>query len=398
MPTVYLKANKARPITAGHPWVFSGAIARIEDEKELGDIAQIRDESGTALGWGLYSPQSQIRVRMLRVPADFRGVLDKAFFAARIGEARIRRWALGLPREGTTGFRLINSEGDGLPGLIIDVFEDLVAFQLTTLPMVHQRAVIVEALREAFADVAALSILEAPAPLKIAGLEGFVPQEGWHGPAATEEIWFKENGVAFSIDPARFQKTGHFADMRIHRRWISELAEGRRVLDAYSYTGGFGLQCAAKGASQVICVDSSAAAVASVEANAARNGFTRVEAVQSKVDDYLRSAYDRGQRFEIIILDPPKLAPTKGAATKALKVYESLCVQALRLLTPGGILCVGSCSEPIGLFELERTLGACTARLERPLSVVYHGGQSPDHPYPAAMSEGHYLTFVAAIG
>jgi 23S rRNA (cytosine1962-C5)-methyltransferase len=397
MPTVILKSNKARPIAAGHPWIFSGAIARIDGEKSLKDVVEVRDESGAHLGWGLYSPQSQIRVRMLRTPKDFTGIVDARFFADQLGDARRRRRMLGLPGEQTTGFRLVNSEGDGLPGLIVDVFAELVVFQLTTLPMVHHRDAIVSGIRSAFEDVADLKILEASAPLKIAGLEGFVPNEGWHGAAATEDVWFKEDGVLFGIDPTKFQKTGHFADMRIHRRWVGELSRDRRVLDAYSYTGGFGLQAAAGGARQVICVDSSAAAIETVAKNAGRNGFDQVEAVQSKVDDYLRSAYDRGVRFDVIVLDPPKLAPTKSAVVKALKVYESLCVQALRLLEPGGILCVGSCSEAIGLFELERTLGACTARLERPLSVVYHGAQSPDHPYPAAMTEGHYLTFVAAM-
>jgi 23S rRNA (cytosine1962-C5)-methyltransferase len=205
--------------------------------------------------------------------------------------------------------------------------------------------------------------------------------------------------VRFGIDTAQFQKTGHFADMRPHRRWIAQLARGKSVLDAYSYTGGFGLYAACAGATRVVSVDSSAQATARVTLNAALNEVSdRVEVVTSKVDDYLRSAYDKGQRFDIIVLDPPKLAPSRQAAAKALKVYDALVIQASRLLTPDGLLCVTSCSEAIGLSELERVMGACAERTGRVFDAVYVGAQGVDHPWPASMPEGRYATFLGCVG
>ncbi|MBA2660950.1 MAG: class I SAM-dependent rRNA methyltransferase [Bradymonadaceae bacterium] len=396
-PSITLKQNKSRPVLSGHPWIFSGAIDRVEGVSDQDDLVRVLDHDGSPLAFGLYSPNSQIRVRVLRCPEDFDGLFDAAFLAARLGEARARRTLLALPSKMTTGFRLINSEGDGLPGLIVDVFDNLVVMQLTTMPMVRRRQALVEALEMVFADVDGLAILEADAPISIARLEGFELQGGWRTPNAPEATLFKENGLVFELSTANFQKTGHFADMRIHRRWVAENAAGRRVLDAFSYTGGFGLLAAAHGAEAVVCVDSSAPALETLRHNAALNGLEQVEAVQSKVDNYLRSAFDRGLRFDIVVLDPPKLAPSVHDVKKALKLYESNCIEALRVLSPGGLLCVGSCSKAIGLPELERVFAICTARSARPLSVVYHGTQSPDHPYPAAMVEGRYITFIAAM-
>lgn len=399
-PVITLKPGKARPVRAGHPWIFSGAIDAVRGDVRALPCVQVHDDQGQPLGAGLYSPSSQIRVRMLHAaPADHAGQLDAPFFVQALTRLRRRRALFGLPAADTTAYRLVNSEGDGLPGLCVDVFGPLIVFQISTWPMSLLREAIVAALREVFKEVEGLAIRETGAPAGIAKIEGFEPEERWWGDAAPERVVFVEHGVRFSIDTAQFQKTGHFADMRPHRRWVAELARGKSVLDAYSYTGGFGLFAARAGAARVVSVDSSAPAIARVLENAALNEVTdRVTGVVAKVDDYLRSAYDKGVRFDIIVLDPPKLAPSRAAAAKALKVYEALVIQAARILEPDGLLCVTSCSEAIGLTELERVMGACAERTGRVFDAVYVGAQGTDHPWPASMPEGRYATFLGCVG
>lgn len=392
-PAVVLKKGKSRFVECGHPWIFSGAIASTRGEPGPERAIQILRHDGELLGWGVYSPRSQIRVRQIEAPEGFDGELGEGFFAERLEVAAARRARLGLPGEQTTGFRLVNSEGDGLPGLIVDRFERLVTVQLTTLPMVRRREAIVGALRRVLGEVA---VREVGAPEGIASKEGFEPVDAWHGQVRPERVEFRENGAWFIVQTAEFQKTGHYADMREHRAWVARQAPGVRVLDGYSYTGGFGVQAARAGAERVVCVDTSAAALERVTENAARNEVD-VEVEQASVDDYLRSAYDRQVRFDIVVLDPPKLAPTKKHRGKALKLYQALCIQAARVLAPGGMLCVGSCSEPIGIEGLERALGAAVARTGRALRTVRAGHQAADHPHPCAMPEGRYLSFVAAV-
>ncbi len=395
LPSVTLKKKRERPIRCGHPWIFSGAIAGTTGARDTTGLVRVLAHDGSLLGIGLRSPESSIRVRMLGVSTQQRPrILDVAFFERALHAALAQRITLGLP-ESTNAYRVVNSEGDGLPGLTIDRLGDLVVFQLTTMPMFAVREAISQALKKVFPGAA---ILEIPAPDKIAELEGFAPQHHWWTASPPEAITVHEGDVLFDIPTDDFQKTGHYADMRPHRAWIGGVANGKRVLDAYSYTGGFGLHAARGGAAKVVSVDSSQTACDAARRNATRNDVGEVmEVVHSKIDDYLRSAYDRGIRFDIIVLDPPKLAPNRRAVNKALGVYEAIGVQALRLLEPGGIFCMTSCSEAIGPEELERALGACVAREQRDLSIVTTGPQGLDHPWPAAMSEGQYATFTAAI-
>ena len=385
MRQVHLKRGKAGPVRAGHPWVFSGSIARVDGD-DASDVVTVVADRGDRLGVGLWSGSSSIRVRMLGDIHHF----DDGQLSARLEHAVKRRASLRIT-EGTEVYRLVNSEGDGLPGLSVDVFGDgLVTFLASTLPMFNRRNEIAAALRARFPNAA---VLERPAASAIANLEGFSASEQWHTDALTEPIEVLEHGVKYAIDPKAMQKTGHYADMREQRRWVGALSSGRRVLDAYSYTGGFALHAALGGASRVVAVDSSGPAIEGVRRNAAANSVD-VEAHASDTGDYLRSAFDRGERFDIVVLDPPKLAPRRKHVAKALKVYESLAVQAGRLVDAGGLLCIGSCSEAIGAEELGRVFSAVTARLSRPTHVVHVGGQPADHPYPAAMPEGRYLTFV----
>ncbi len=396
MPSITLKKNRVRPIACGHPWIFSGAIYKSEGLDDQCDQVLVKGPGGEVMGHGFYSPKSEIRVRLYeRTDRTELEPIDVAFFKKRIEGAVDRRARLGLPGEKTTGFRLINSEGDGLPGVTVDKWGDLVVFQLTTRAPAKHGEQFARALAEVFGQGTA--IFQAEAPRAMADREGIPVESGWHGDQKPEYVEFLENGLTFQVHTEDFQKTGHYADMRLHRRWFAEHCRGRRVLDAYSYTGAFGLLAALEGAQAVTCVDSSAPALERLAKNAELNGIAhRVEAVESKVDDFLRSAYDRELKFDAIVLDPPKLAPRKKHVKKALKLYRSLTLQALRLLEPGGIIALGSCSEAIGPDELERVFANCCARDELSIDTIYRGTQSPDHPVPSAMPEGRYLSFIAA--
>lgn len=390
MRTVHLKRGKSGPIKAGHPWVFSGSIHRVDGEHD-GDVVQVVGDRGDRLGLGLYSENSSIRVRMLGDISDF----NDTILNARLAAALRRRETLGVSALSDV-YRVVNSEGDDLPGLSVDRFgENLITFLPSTLPMFRRREQIARALADLFVGAA---VLERPAPPAIANLEGFTPVETWHGQPPSAPVICSEDGVRYVIDtsePGAMQKTGHYADMREHRVWIGELAAGRRVLDAYSYTGGFALHSAVMGATRVVAVDSSPSAIAGVQANASENAVT-IETHVSDTGDYLRSAFDRGERFDIVVLDPPKLAPRRKHVGKAMKVYEAIAVQAARLVDAHGVLAIGSCSEAIGPDELGRVFASVTQRLGRATHVVKTGGPPADHPYPAAMPEGRYLTFVAA--
>lgn len=357
-------------------------------ELDGSDLVQVFDDNKTLIGWGLYSEHSDIRVRMVRGASS--GRLGDAEFQAAILKAVERRKGLALPSPKTNVFRLINSEGDGLPGLIIDVLGTTLSVQVTTAPMARRLEAIVQALTSIFPNSAILSV---PAPPAILEHEKFEASSGWLR-GESDAIEILESGVRFSIDPNTIQKTGHYADMRIHREWFASISSGETVLDAYSYTGGFGLHAALAGAKEVVCVDSSRDALERAQINAGLNEAP-VTCVVSKVDDFLRSSFDKGSSWSRIVLDPPKLAPSRKHADKALKVYESLAVQAMRVLKPGGVMAMGSCSEALGVVEIERVVTSAAARVGRSASTIYLGTQSPDHPYPPAMPEGRYLTFWA---
>lgn len=398
MARVQLKRGKTKPIVCGHPWIFSGAIARHEGDPEAHDVVEVVDDQGRALGYGLWSPKSQIRVRMLTVDEAFTGQVDTTWLAQRLAGLREQRRWMGLPGAETNSYRLVNSEGDGLPGLVVDVLGEAVVMQCTTRPMARRREAIREALAMVFADVTPLALREVAAPGKICHLEGMSANEGWWSAHRPDEVEVVESGVRFGVRLENAQKTGHYLDMRPHRVWLAKRVAGRRVLDGYCYTGGFGLHAARGGAAAVVCVDSSAPAIAQVVGNIKRNGVDdNVETQCHKIDDYLRSAHDRGEWFDVIVLDPPKLAANRRAAARALKVYEAITLHAIRCLASPGLLCLTSCSEAIDLAALERVLGSVRGRLGGSYQVVYSGYQGPDHPYPAAMREGRYATFMAAV-
>jgi 23S rRNA (cytosine1962-C5)-methyltransferase len=383
MASAILKPGRAKPFWYGHPWVFSEALARVEGEAAPGDAVELKDDRGRLIGRGFYNPRSQIRVRLLAGPDE---EVDRALFARRLAAARdLRRDILGLPSPETTAYRLVNSEGDGLPGLTVDIFGDVAVAQLTSLGMKRREQEIFDALKELLAPRA---IVEAAAPGP-QELEGFQVTPGARYGELPGVVEIAENGLRYAVEPAA-QKTGFYCDQRENRRRVMLAARGRRVLDAYSFTGGFGLNAARGGAAEVTCVDSSAKALGLARENFSRNGLS-CRAIEADAFEFLERCKER---FDLVVLDPPKFAKRQKDKPNALAGYRKLAAAGMRVLAPGGLLVACSCSGLVSEDEFLRSLGEGAYDAGRRLAVLSVSGAGPDHPVRLPWLEGRYLKCV----
>jgi 23S rRNA (cytosine1962-C5)-methyltransferase len=381
---VVLRRGRARPLWFGHPWGYGNAVDRLDGEAQPGDVVSVVDHDGRFIGRGLWNPRSQIPIRLLTRADE---PVNEAFFRARFDRARARRARVGLPSPQTNAYRLINSEGDDLPGLVVDVFGEAAVVQVTTLGMALRRDLIFEVLAQALAPP---TIFEVAAP-SYAEVEGFSAQSRVvRGRAAAT---CREDGLALEAEPLAGQKTGMFLDQRPNRVRVGQLARGARVLDAYSYAGGFALQAARGGASEVIAVDSSARAVARIEAHATANGLA-VRPVESDVFRFLETATPRS--FDLVVLDPPKFARARKDLEAARKGYERLNALALNACAPGAILVTCSCSQNVSATDFERIVAAGAKQAGRTVSLLERSGPGPDHPLPPGFEEGQYLKVLFA--
>jgi 23S rRNA (cytosine1962-C5)-methyltransferase len=378
---IVLRQGRARPLWFGHPWVYANAIDRIEGTAEPGASVSLVDHDGRFIGRGLYNPRSQIPVRLL-TRQDER--IDAAFFRRQLDTARALRARLGLPSASTTAYRLVNSEGDDLPGLVIDVFGDAAVVQITTLGMAQRRADIFDALEEAIKPATLYEVAAA----SYADLEGFSAQTRVARGESRQRVACLEDGIKLEAEPLSGQKTGLFVDQRPNRIRVGQLARGARVLDVYSYAGGFALQAARGGAKEVTAVDSSAKAVARIEAHAAANELA-VRSVEADAFRFLETATPRA--YDLVVVDPPKFARARKDLDAARKGYERLNALALNACAPGAILVTCSCSQNVEPEEFERILAAGAKQAGRRVRILERSGTGPDHPLPPAFTEGQYL-------
>jgi 23S rRNA (cytosine1962-C5)-methyltransferase len=392
---VSLKPGHVRPIYAGHPWVFQQAVGRVEGGPTAGGEVVVVDPQGRPLGRGLWSPKSAIAVRILSTDVDTK--LDGAFFRQRLRRALELRRALDLPggaagRE-TTGFRAVHGEGDGLPGLIVDLFGDVACVQLNTIGMRLREGLVYDAL---LAEIGPRAIVDRTGEVA-ARMEGFELTPGVvRGDASIDEIAFRERGLEIAVPLALGQKTGFYVDQRPLRGRVEELARGRRVLDAYSFVGAFGLGAARGGASEVTCVDESAAAVTVGAELARRNGVAqRISYVRSDARKFLESASNHGG-YDLVVCDPPKLATTQKSRDGALGAYQRLALSACRATKPRGFLVFCSCSGAVSTDDLVRALALGARQANLGAVVLERWSQGPDHPVPAAFPEGLYLKALVA--
>lgn len=389
MPTVRLKPGHVQPVWAGHPWVYAQAVDRVEGGATRGDEVQVVDPRGNLLGRGFYSPGSAIPVRLIVRNAETK--IDAAFFRARIERALAARVALGLTPDGdTNGYRLIHSEGDELPGLIVDRFGDALVVQFLTFGMKAREGIILEALEAAFAPRAIVD----RTPQNPAKIECFTPASGVVRGADVQTLSFKERGLAYEIPLDLGQKTGFYFDQRGLRGRVEALARGRRVLDAYGYVGPFALAAARGGAEEVVSIDESAMAL-EVGASCARaNGLA--ERITFLKQDARHAMQEARGRFDLTIVDPPRLAPTKSAREGALVAYAKLAELGCSATKPGGILVLCSCSAAVDLASLTRALATGALRANVQAFVWERHFQGGDHPVSAAFSEGLYLKALIA--
>lgn len=382
MADVVLEPGRERSVRRRHPWVLSGAISRVDGSPEPGAWVRVLSASGEVLGHGHYAPTSSLRVRLLTWGKEAPG---QAFVAQRVREASRRREADPLLSD-TDAVRLVNAEGDGLPGLIADRFADLVVVKFTTAGMALRRAEIAQALREAGGASAGYERAD-PAARR----EGFAAQPGvlW-GEAPRADLWIRERSRAYRVDFERGQKTGFYLDQRDARDLVQSIAGGRRVLDLFAYTGGFSVAAALGGARSVTLVESSADALklarVNLEANAPR---CSVEYARADAFGWLRGS---DAAFDLLIADPPPLARARRDVARASRAYKDLLLFALRRAAPGALLLAFACSQHVGPDLFRKIAFGAALDAQRGAQVLRTLGAPSDHPVSIDHPEGAYLT------
>ncbi|MBI2808619.1 MAG: class I SAM-dependent rRNA methyltransferase [Planctomycetes bacterium] len=400
LPRVLLKPKRARPFFGMHPWVYAGAIDAVEGDPRDGDLVDLVSHVGTFIARGLYNSQSKIRVRLYSWDAI--QTLDADFFREKLRSAiRLRRDILRLPGS----CRLAFSEADGLSGLTVEAFVPArpesptsgdsgagvwLVTQFTSLAMAQRR--------ELFAVL--LTELVHPTGIYLRTERGTGQLEGLElqdGPLRGETpglLTIDENGLFLQVNLTEGQKTGYYLDHRDNRKAVARLAVGRRMLDAFCYSGGFGLHAARAGASSVLGVDASEPALQLARANAHLNALTNITFDKADVFNRLDHLVEAEERFGVIVLDPPKFARSKSAIDEALRGYRRLLVQALRLLESDGILVMCCCSGLIERQMLHDLLAQEASQARRPLQILESRGAAPDHPVSALCPETNYLKCV----
>jgi 23S rRNA (cytosine1962-C5)-methyltransferase len=391
MAELVLQPGKERSLFKRHPWVFDTSVARLAGHARPGDTVTILAADGKPLAKAAYSPQSKIRARAWSFDVDT--TIDHAFFKRRIAAAVARRAALPeLAGQGVNGgLRLIHAESDGLPGVIADQYGDTVVVQLTSAGAEKWRAAIVAGLQKA---TGCARIYER-SDSEVRGLEGLEPATGWlFGEAPANEITIEEHGVTMAVDIVAGHKTGFYLDQRDNRRMLAELSAGKRVLNCFCYTGGFSLQALAGGAQSVLSIDSSQPALDRAAANLALNPRldpTKAEWRCANVFDELRKLKAAGETFDLIVLDPPKFAPSASHAERASRAYKDINLLGFKLLAPGGLLMTYSCSGGIGVELFQKIVAGAALDANRDARIVRRLQGAADHPVDLAFPEGEYL-------
>lgn len=382
MITVRLKRGREGPVRAGHPWVFSGAVDTISEEVTAGSLVQVVTAEGHSLGVGYYNPRCAIAVRLLSRQHE---TIDAPFITRRLTAAlRLRKTI--LPPQ-TTGYRLVNGEGDFLPGLVVDVYGQFLVCQFLTAGIEQLKPLIVKALVSLFSPQGVYEKSEG----RVRREEGLANAAGvlW-GQEPPSLVTIEEHGCRFVVHLQGGQKTGFFLDQRENRALFGTIAEGKTVLNGFSYSGGFGVFAGRHRARHVTSVDSSATAIQLAQQNWQANDLpaSQAEFVQADMFAYLR---ETSASFDLIVLDPPPFIRRRQDLQAGMKGYKEINLQALRLLPPGGQLFSFSCSQHLSVTGFLRTVQFAAADAGRHVQFLKYLGPGPDHPVNLAHSEGAYL-------
>ena len=395
MKVITLHDGRERSLLRRHPWVFESSIA--SGRADSGETVRVQARDGRFLAWAAYSPASMIRLRAWSVIEAER--IDAAFFARRIAGALAARAAL---RVDSDGVRLIHGEADGLPGLVVDRYADTLCMQITSAAAERWQGVLATELLKA----SGASRLYERSDASVRGLEGLAPRTGWiAGDGAGHEgtqVTIREHGWRFDVDVATGHKTGFYLDQRDNRRVFADTVRQfgfKRVLNCFGYTGGFSIAALAGGATDVTSVDSSGRALALAEAHVALNGFDPAHhrTLDADVNRTLREMVERGERFDAIVLDPPKFAPSAAHAERAARAYKDINRLAFGLLRPGGALFTFSCSGGIGAELFHKIVAGAGIDAGIDAAILHRLQEPADHPSTLLFPEGQYLKGLALL-
>jgi 23S rRNA (cytosine1962-C5)-methyltransferase len=385
-PTLRLAPGRERSLLLRHPWIFSGAIEAVDGAPATGDTVDVVASDGRFLGRGAYSPSSRIRARIWSF--DPATAIDAAFFAARVERAIAARAPLVDARHDAC--RLVHGESDGLPGVVADRYADTVVVQLTSAGAERWRDAIIDALAAA---TGARCVFER-SDAEVRALEGLTARTGAVRGRCNDIVDIVEAGIAYRVDVAHGQKTGFYLDQRDNRALVCRHARDRRVLNAFCYTGGFTLAALVGGASRVLSIDSSAEALALARENLGRNpalDAARAAWREADVFEELRALRNRGAAFDLVVLDPPKFAPTAAHAQRAARAYKDINLLAFKLLAPGGLLATFSCSGGVGADLFRKIVAGAARDAGVEAAVIARMSASADHPVALGFPEGEYL-------
>jgi 23S rRNA (cytosine1962-C5)-methyltransferase len=391
MKSIRLREGKERSLLRRHPWVFQGSVA--SGKADSGETVRVESHDGKFLAWASFSPSSMIRVRAWSFDEAER--IDAAFFERRIARAVALRSRLAVASDGV---RLIHGEADGLPGLIVDRYADVLSAQFLSAGTERWKPVIADLLLKA----TGLQRLYERSDSGVRGLEGLPPVTGWLRGDGNTAVTLREHDWRLTLDVAEGHKTGFYLDQRDNRaafaRWVKHFGF-QRVLNCYCYTGGFSVAALAGGAGHVVSVDSSAPALERARTHVELNGFdlARAEFADADVNQYLRDCIKEGRSFDAIVLDPPKFAPTAAHADRAARAYKDINRLAFKLLEPGGLLLTFSCSGGIGAELFHKIVAGAGMDAGVDGAILQRLEGACDHPTTIVFPEGEYLKGLAIL-
>jgi len=387
MADLILKPGREKSLLRRHPWVFSGAVAHVDGNPGMGETVDVRDSKGGFLARAAYSPHSQIRGRAWTFePAE---AVDADFLRRRVRAALAQRSTFNVQRS-TDALRLIHAESDGLPGVVVDRYGEVLVLQSLTAGSEFWK----QTLADILLDETGSSCIYERSDADVRQLEGLPEKVGLlRGAITSYQFPITENGLKFLVNLESGHKTGFYLDQRDNRLKVRQMAEGREVLDCFCYTGGFMVNALAGGAKSVVAVDASAEALALGRGNAALNGgqAERSEWIEGDVFQVLRKFRDAGRAFDMIVLDPPKFAPTAAQAEKASRGYKDINLLAFKLLRQGGLLFTFSCSGGVDAALFQKIVAGAALDAGVEAQIAAHLEQAADHPVALNFPEGAYL-------
>lgn len=386
---VYLKKGEGRSMKAGGPWVYDNEVERVEGEPLDGDVVSVHDYNGFCLGKGFLNRRSKLRVRMLT--RNRNQEIDEAFLRTRVENA----WEYRKKVVDTGSCRVIFGEADFLPGLVVDKFSDVLVVQSLALGMDRYKSFILQALTELMAkDGISIRGIYERSDAKVREQEGMPRVKGFLSDPFDTKVEIVENGVKYFVDVAEGQKTGFFLDQKYNRKSIWPLCPGAEVLDCFTHTGSFALNAGLAGARHVLGVDASELGVAQARENAALNGLSdRVEFLCADVFALLPELEAKGQKFDLVILDPPAFTKSRASVKKAVTGYREINLRAMKLIRDGGFLATCSCSHFVDYALFTQTIGQAARNVHKRLRQVEYRTQAPDHPILWDAEDSYYLKF-----